>query len=356
MLLCYWYVIAAAGFGCFLTWAIGEPKRTRDRAVIICFFVAYIASVCFRASSVGVDTINYIGYFETGSLLGWNNPYYIGDYELGFQLFSALISLFGGSRLFIIVAGLISVIPIAVLYYRESENGLLCCSFFLVSLLFEFFFSGIRQGLAVGIGVIAYFFAKKKRMVPFLASVAFAATMHASAIIILCIYPFYHAKITQKWIPVVAILMAAVYIMRDFLFNGVLLPMFGGGYLAGYSYLSGDSGQGALSVLFLLLAAYACVMLDPEKADPETLGLRNILLLATAIHMFTPLHPVVCRVNYYFIPFIPLAVARVNDRVKPMLKPVEQIVSFILPIFFIAYFLFAKGDSLQITPYIPYFY
>lgn len=153
-----------------------------------------------------------------------------------------------------------------------------------------------------------------------------------------------------------AILMAAVFIMRDFLFNGVLLPMFGGEYLAGYAYLSGDSGQGALSVLFLLLAAYACVMLDSEKADPETLGLRNILLLATVIHMFTPLHPVVCRVNYYFIPFIPLAVARVNGRVKPMLKPVEQIASFVLPVFFIAYFLFLKGNPLQIAPYIPFFY
>lgn len=168
MLLCYWYVIAAAVFGYFFTWATGEPRRTRDRAVIICFFAAYIASVCFRAPSVGVDTINYIGYFETGSLLGWDNPYYLGDYELGFQLFSALVSFFGGSQLFMIMAGLISVIPIAVLYYKESENGLLCCSFFLISLLFEFFFSGIRQGLAIGIGVAAFFFAKKKSYCPFL--------------------------------------------------------------------------------------------------------------------------------------------------------------------------------------------
>lgn len=355
MLLCYWYVVAAAVFGYFLAWAIGKPKCTRDRAVIVCFFAAYIASVCFRSPSVGVDTRSYIAYFETGSLLGWDNPYYLGDYELGFQTLSAVISLFGGAQLFIIVAGLISVIPLAVLYYRESENGLLCCSFFLISLLFEFYFSGIRQGIAIGIGLIAYYFAKRRRLVPFLVFVAFASTMHTSAVIMLCIYPLYHAKITQKWIPAVAILMAAVFFMRDFLFNDVLLPMFGGEYLAGYSYLSGESGQGALSALFLLLAAYACVMLDSEKSDPETLGLRNILLLAAAIHMFTPLHPVVCRVNYYFIPFIPLAVARVNSRVKPLLKPVEQIASFVLPVFFIAYFLFAKGNSLSISPYVPFF-
>lgn len=355
MLICYWFVIAAASAAYFLAWVANKPKQTRDRATIVAFFAVYIGCVCCRSIFVGVDTVNYIRYFETGPFLGWDDVSYYGGIEQGFQCLSAVVSSFGGSRLFLFVCGLISLLPIAVLYYKESESGPLCCSFFLISLLFEFFFSGLRQGIAVGIGVISFLFVKKGKLVPFLAAVALAVSMHSSAIVLLALYPLYHVKITQKWIPVVVIAMVAIYLERDGIFNGILLPMFGGDYLSGYEYLSGSSNQGALSVLFIVLAFYSCLMLDPDKADSETLGLRNILLLAAVIHIFTPLHPVVCRMNYYFIPFIPLALSRVNSRVKPILKPVEQVAAFVLPAFFVAYFLFAKDDSLSIAPYAPFF-
>lgn len=355
MLLCYWPVIAIPVAVYFFVWAAGKQKHTCDRAMILAFFIVYASYVCFRATSVGVDTGHYTQFFGDVSVYGWNYLSLGNRSELGFQIFSIIVSQFGNVELFFIVAGLCSVLPIAFLYYRTSESGPLCCSFFLVSLLFEFFFSGVRQGLAIGIGVIAFLFAKKRKFLLFLVAVPLASTMHKSAVVLLILYPLYHARITQKWIPIVAVALVGIYVFRDSIFNTVLMPLFGGDYLDGYEYLTGLSGQGSLSILFLFFAFYSCIILDPKKADAETLGLRNILLLAAVIHIFTPLNPVVCRMNYYFILFIPLALARVNARAKPLLKPVEQVVSFVLPIFFVVYFLFMKGDSLLIAPYEPFF-
>lgn len=225
---------------------------------------------------------------------------------------------------------------------------------FLISLLFEFFLSGVRQGVAVGIGVISFYFVKNKKPIPFLFTVGLATSIHSSAIVLAALYPLFYAKITQKWIPIVVLIFGATYVFKDTIFNTILLPMFGGDYLSGYEYLTGASDQGSLSILFLLLAIYSCIMLDPNKADAVTLGYRNMLLLAALIHVFTALHPVVCRMNYYFIPYIPLALSRINNRVRPLFKPIEQIASFVLPIFFVTYFLFVKGDSLHIAPYLTF--
>lgn len=355
MLASYWFVIAVEIIAWLYAWGRGLSKRSRNRVVVVAFFAVYIACVCCRSSTVGADTTNYIHLFDVGSAFGWESVSQNRELEMGFVFLSSIISLFGGHELFLIVTGLISVIPVAVLYYREAESGPLCCSFFLISLLFEFFFSGIRQGLAIGFGIVAFSFVEKRKLLPYLLFVALAISMHKSAFVLLALYPIYHAHITQKWIPFVALTIVVILFSRDTLFNTILFPLFGESYLDGYGYLTGESGQVGLSILFLLLAIYACVVLDPKKTDQKTIGFRNLLLLAAAVHLFTPLHPTVCRINYYFIPFIPLAISRVNNRSKQSLKPVVEVVQLGLPIFYMVYFLWFKGNALLIAPYVPFF-
>lgn len=352
MLLCYWFVVAAPCVAYCFAWAMGREKNMRDKAAVAAFFVVYIFCVCLRSPSVGVDTQHYVKYFESATVFGWEKTFARSDIEVGFQMFAAFSALFGGSRAGFILAGVIGILPIAVLYLKETEDGLLCCSFFLISLLFEFFFSGVRQGLAVGIGVASFYFVKRKKLVPFLLMVLLAASMHKSAYVVLVMYPLYNVRITQKWVPFAALILIFIYVFRESIFSTVLLPMLGADYLSTYEYLTGTSGQGSLAVLFVLFALYSCVMLDSRQSDDGTLGLRNILLLAAAIHMFTPLHPVVCRMNYYFIPFIPLALAKVNNRAKPRFQFIRQLACFVLPVYFVAYFLLLKADSLGIAPYV----
>lgn len=320
--------------------------------MITTFFVVYLILLSFRATSVGIDTIKYIElYFQPFQRMEWRDIIRSGTDELGFSLLVKLLSSITGSqRLFIITISLLSVVPLLILYRNESREAAVCCSFFMISLLFEFFFSGMRQGLTLGLTVPAYYFAKRKQIIPFLLVAALAVTFHFSAVMILLIYPIYHAKITGKWLWAVIPLMAVVYYYNHVIFS-VLFEVFGGKYFEKYSTLSGATNQFGLLTLFILLSVYCIVIMDEKKADSDDIGLRNLLLLATVIQSFAPLHSIVSRMNYYFIMFIPLAVTRANEKCKYKFWQIAKVASFVMTAYFIFYFFFGKGDTLKIMNY-----
>lgn len=331
-------------------------KEKTDRLVVGFFFLAYLLLICFKDMRVGIDTREYIfrfyiiGGYEWGDLFNYSEA----GSEPAFLVLNKLVSSFGGERLFIIVCACLGVIPIIYLYRNEAEDGILCVSFFLVSLLFGFFFSGIRQGITIGLAVPAYYMTKRSRLLPFILIVALAFCFHRSGIMIALIYPIYHANITSKWLFFVVPFMVVVFIFRErfmeFIFN-----FLGEDKYSIYNNITGTSGQGALTVLFILICIYSYVILDEQKAGKVEIGLRNILLLATFLHMFTPLNPVFGRINFYFILFIPVAVSRINNRYKEKFKQVANLAKWVMSLFFFFHFFFLRTDSLHISVYKPFF-
>lgn len=325
-------------------------KTTRITVTI--FFVLYIALLCLRDITVGVDTKHYVSrYFDQLCDMRWDSALQHMDTEKGFLILTKLIGYIGGERLFIAVIAVISVYPVLYLYKNEAKDALLCCSFFLISLLFEIFFSGMRQGVAIGLAVPAFYFVKRKKLIPFIAIVALAMCFHTTGIVIALIYPIYHVNITRKWLWFIVPGMVLIYLRRSVIFK-YMLQKAGGYYLENYGYLTTESsGQTGLMILFVLISIYTFIILDEKKATKEDIGVRNILLLATAIQLLTPVHPVISRLNYYFILFIPIAIGRVNEKCKPIFWQVSKVASTIMSIFFVFYFFAIKDDSLQVFNY-----
>lgn len=336
----------------FICSGLHYSKQRTDRIVVSVFFVSYLLLVCLRDISVGNDTITYYNRFQIISRYDWEQLFsYSGaGREPGFLIINKLISVIGDYRLLIIFVACISIIPLIYLYKKEAEGAVFCISFYLISLLFGLFFSGMRQGIAIGLAVPAYYLSKKRKLLFFLCIVVLAFCFHMTGILIGLIYPIYHAKITKKWLWVVVPGMIAIYLFRDTVFK-LLFILMGDTSYSVYNILTGTSNQGALMVLFILLAIYCYIILDEEKAGEEEIGLRNLLLLAAFIHLFTPLNPVFGRINFYFIPFIPVTITRVNNRCKQQYLQIKNVASFIMPMFFILYFVFFKTDSLGIMNY-----
>lgn len=339
----------------FLSFFIFRSRFEMDRTIkymITTFFVGYLFLLCFRETSVGIDTVNYLNrYFLPFQSMAWREVLQYRADELGFSILTKLIAtISSNTQFYIIIIALVSVIPVMILYRNESREAALCCSFFLISLLFEIFFSGLRQGIALGLTVPAYYFTKQKKIIPFLLIVALAVTFHVSAVMIVFIYPIYHAKITGKWLWVVIPVMAVIYYYNRIIFTA-LFEAFGGKYFEKYSTLLGTTNQYGLLTLFVLLAAYTVFMMDENLADEDDIGLRNILLLATAIQFFAPLHNIASRMNYYYILFIPIAVTRANQKCKHLFWQITKVASWVMTAYFIFYFFFNKGDQLHIMEY-----
>ena len=254
--------------------------------------------------------------------------------------------------MFVSICASLAVLPVMNLYKREAEGSMICISFFLISLLFEMFFSGMRQSIAIALAVPAYYFVKEKKVIKYLMIVALAYCFHKSAITLLLLYPIYHAHITKKWLWGIIPLMGFVMVRRDLLMD-FIFQLAGDEYTYKYSYLTGSSGQMGLMILFLLLTIYSYVILDENKAGKEEIGLRNILLLAAFIHLFTPLNPTISRINYYFILFIPVAISRINNRCRDdvYLYQLRTVATVVMPAFFVMYFFLLKDDSLNVMNY-----
>ncbi len=352
------YVILIAVF--LISYFFFKRHYDQEKTVkymITTFFVGYLVLLCFRDFAVGIDNVSYINmYFIPLRNTPWREVFVSFTDEPGFSVIAkVIVDVFEDNHLVLAIIALMSVIPLMILYRRESKEAAVCCSFFMISLLFEIFFSGLRQGIALGLTVPAYYFTKHKKFIPFLLMVLLASSIHTSAFMLLLLYPVYHAKITGKWLWVVVPAMAVVYIFNDRIFSVVFNALATGKYFEKYASLTRATNQYGLLVLFVLISAYSILVMDKDSADKDDIGLRNLLLLATTLQFFAPLHALASRLNYYFIMFIPIAITRVNFRRKPQYDQVVRIASFIMAAFFIFYFFFMKGDSLQIMDYKPFF-
>lgn len=331
-----------------------EGARNRiESGTIVTFFVVYIALLCLRDSTVGVDVKQYINnYFYQFKSFTWHQ---IVEYKSDERAFSAITKIittvFSSPQIYLSIIAIASVTPIMYLYKREAKGAILCCSFFLISLLFEIFFSGLRQAIAIGLTVPAFYFAKDKKIVKFILVVLFAMTFHLSAAILFLIYPTFHAKITRKCLWFVLPIIVIIYRFNSQIFNFLLL-LSGEKYYTKYGVWGfGTTNQYGLLILFVLITVYCFVVLDENRVNADDIGFRNLLILATLIQFFAPLHFIVSRMNYYFIAFIPIALTRANYKCKTQLWQVTRLASVVMTLYFIVYFFFMKGDTLHIMDY-----
>lgn len=329
-------------------------KKKVDGITLTFFFVMYLLLLCCRDVSVGNDTKVYLKTFEYVRLLDWKMGILVGEQEIGFKILRQLVACLGGQRLYICVVAALTVLPVLYLYKNEAEGAMFCISFFLISLLFELFFSGMRQGIAIALGVPAFYMVKRKKLIPYVLVVALACTFHKSAILLLLLYPIYYSRITKKWLWFIIPGIVLVYLNRSILLEQII-RLSGDEYIYKYAYLTGSSGQIGLMVLFILLAIYSYIVLDEKQASEEEIGLRNILLLAACIHLFTPLHPTISRLNYYFILFIPVAMTRINNRANQLILQGVRVAEVVMPTFFVLYFFLTKADSLHVFDYKLFF-
>lgn len=314
------------------------------------FFIMLTVLVMFRHESVGNDTRNYIYYFNIFSELDWSELGNGYD-ESGFPYFNKIISLFSKEpQFFLAISSLTVSLMIYPTYKRLCVDASLTIVLFCILSTFVMMFSGIRQMLAIGIGVIAYEFTRNKKLVFFIIAVIVAMAFHTSAFMLAFMYPIYHAKVTKKWLIAAVPALIIVFIFNKPIFSFLTM------IIEQYTKYEGEiSSTGAYTMLFLFLIFTVFAFLIPEESlvDKETLGLRNFLLLTLIIQMFAPLHTLAMRMNYYYIIFIPLLLPKI---ISCRNKKWEQIAVFgrhIMLIFFLIYFFINAytGEGLHVFPY-----
>lgn len=320
------------------------------------FFLIFALLLFLRDISCGIDLRNYKSMFIRTSQMSFVGVYRDYSEEPLYFLLNKAVSMFGGFRFFLIVCALISLLPIAIFYMRETTNSYLTIILFVTVAPFPIFFSALRQALAMAFAVPIWYCAKNKKLILNFLLVFLATLFHSSAFMLLLIYPMYYVKISKRWLIFVIPSMILGFVFRESLFT-FLLNFTIEKYDERYGNNIFDTGGYTMLVLLILFAVFSYVILDEKKADYDTIALRNILLTVVFIQFFATINTVAMRMNYYFLIFIPILIPKIIHYARSGYQLLAREASIIMCIFFSFYFIINgyKGeDILQIFPYVPF--
>ena len=330
-----------------------ENKKVFNKKFpLLLFFLAFIILLSLRDVTCGVDLVNYRYKFNHPKSVNFLSLFDFSMIEPGFLLFTAICKNMTNSfQIFLVLCALLSVVPIMVLYMKESNHNLLTIALFVGLAPFSMFFSGLRQSIAMGIGAICYYCCKEKKPVSFLLLVFLAYLFHQSAVILLLMYPMLHLRVTKKWIPLVVVVVAGCFVFRNQIFGFAL--RFSDKYES--RYVISETGSYTFFILLLLLTVYSFVML--KDSEFESCDLRNILVFTLILQSFALFNTVAMRLNYYYLIFIPLLIPKVIDCARTELRQVARVSSAVFACFFFFWFFkeaYTGSDILHVFPYVPF--
>lgn len=338
----------------------GGKVSENNLAILVFFLMLWILLAC-RGVEIGIDTANYKYYFRIHSNLSFLQIF-DGETEPLFKLLNWVIGkITKNFHIYLAIIGAITVIPIAALYNQDKRHSYLKIILFVNMSVFILLFSGIRQSIAMGIGLIAFYFVKKKKLILFLLTVFIAIGIHASAFMLFAMYPLYYFKLKKKHLFIIVPLVITTYIFNRQIFTVLLniMTLFSSRY-EDYTSLN-NTGAVTMIICFAAFSLFAYIFPDEKKEDEEFIGMRNYLLLVTLLQCFAPLHSLAMRMNYYYILFVPVVLPKVLSYADKRWRQVVKVAEIVMCVFFTFYFLYnvyigcqTDGGALNTYPYIPF--
>lgn len=330
---------------------------TENSMAFVVFFAIYFLMLALRNVVIGNDTLNYKNFFEAYHSSDYRIINYVG-FEYLYGLFNWLFHKVSHNfQLFLFSAAAFCVYPMAKLYCENKKHSLLQIAIFINLSTFVMLFSGLRQAMAMAMGIIAYNFVREKKLFWFIATCFVALGFHHSAFILFLMYPLYHIAFKKKdlWYIIPTIGLVVIFNTQIFSLLANLMALFSN------KYEDVSITQTGAITTFLMFAAFAifCYIIpDESKMDKEMFGLRNILLFSMVLQSFASLHTLAMRMNYYYMIFIPIIVAKVIDIPKDRYKQVAKLGGLIIAVFLFGYFFmglyrdYITGESaLNTVPY-----
>ena len=316
------------------------------------FMAILLILLALRGTNCGSDTIQYLRLFNEyreQSIYQLLQGY---DHELGYKVLNRIVGIVTENyQVLLVITSFMCVYPLWYFYKRESENNLLTIALFVSVAPFTMCFSGIRQAIAMSMGILAWYAARDKKLWRFIAIVVIAIQFHFSAFMLFLLYPLYYAKITLKWLWFVVPCMMAVYIFRMPIFNFLLT------FMGDEFGRATETGATAILLLLVMFALYSYILPEEKSLDTDVIAMRNMLLLSVVIQFFAMLHPLSMRMNYYFLIFVPVLIPKISNRSKKQYAQIARLSMIVMTIYFIYCYLsnvINDDDYLNIIPYIPF--
>lgn len=321
-----YYLLYFSFLFCYITCKNVMVFRNEKLIRAIIYGLLVCGLIAFRHPSMGIDlgyrgTNGYLSHFQILSSLSFSQIVSLSsylNYEKGYVFFNWFLGLFGNDyQVLLIACAMLSLIPVAYLFYKESVSLEISYIIYISLQSFLICYSGLRQGISVGICMIAFLFIQKHCLKKFICLVLLATSFHSSAILFLLAYPMYYIKIKreQRWLSILVLFIA-------FIFKAPLFSVLSRILKSNASVH--ETGSTTFFIVFCVVYVFCFIF---AKNSEKNNGLLNILFVACFCLVFTAVYSTAMRASYCFMNVLPLILPRaINDMDNKYLKAAMLII------------------------------
>lgn len=276
------------------------PRKSKTFLVVTA--VQLFLLLGLRSVSVGIDTKTYSNIFF------WIlNGASVSNVEIGNQFLIWLATHISGepTAMFLIYAAL-TIGCVDFFIAHRSKNIAFSVVMYTGFMFYFWAFNGMRQALAMSIGLVAVHYLLDNKTWKFFLFVLLAASIHTSAIVLFICWPIkvLKIKVNKNWIVWVSAVSAACVLLGQQLISLLIriVPQYG------HYLTSSFAGAGNLlhPLLYLALFYFICWLKTDNTSEADSFLL--VLLAIGVIAYFISIRvQIVNRMTYYFtLPIIVL--------------------------------------------------
>lgn len=332
---------------------VGKPIKKSNiiKGILLSLpFIQIYLMISLKNYSVGTDTAAYLTGFNMILDTSWQDIFnfqihnLVFNFERGFILASKFISIF--TEDFTAYSAIIYAVMIFPLYHfikKQSVMPFLSLILFITFGFLNFYFSGMRQAIAISIVLLSYDFIVNRKMWRFFCAITIALLFHQSAIFFLPAYFMTSLTLT----PIIGIsyslFLAIIYAFRFRILEIVTQYIYTGSTIV---------DTGAYTLLLIVSATFMAGLLFYKKViamNPNNKLIYNLIGVAVGLMIFTTASNITLRAaNYYYIfmiLFIPNVIVSIRDRT------IRNIALSVVVVFTLTYYFKIGVNVLNGNPY-----
>lgn len=281
-------------------------KISRKIKFTITSFILFLL-VGLRNFKIGTDTQNYVNIFNNYN----ENPFevFLSHFpsiniflsDIGFGMYMYCLKRLGiEAREFIIITAGISIFLIMQFYYKYSKDDLITFFTFISIGVYIFLFSGIRQGLAIGIVAFAYTYLIKKKVVKYCFIILIATLIHATAIIMFPVYFIVQKKFKLSLKMLTFLVIIFSFILKEMIYRIIFLSDFNL-RIKFYSLSKVTKGSFLIVIMYIFIIIFYLYINSSQIRKNRIIfdKFYYLLLLGLGIYIVSLEHTMLSRFGMY---------------------------------------------------------
>ena len=323
-------------------------ERKAKKTLLLFSGILIFLFFALRDPSIGSgDTLVYTSVMKRAiQSENWSQFYGFYDMEIGFQFFVFLLSrVFTSPQMLLVVTAAFFAYSVCYFIYRNSDDMALSLVLFITICGMTFYMQGMRQAIAMSIGLFAYECVKNRKIICFALLVVLATFFHQTAVVLFLLYAIRFLKFNYK-----SFAFSAVAVVIFLLSIERLIAIANELFEKEYTGVFESGGYIATAIHFLILIFAVVFNRRVRKNDSETM-LIYVALAGLVIYIARYFGVGIAeRISFYFIfgqiALLPNTLQHFEQRERVALK----MIVYTLAIALSAYRL--HGSNL--IPYIPF--